>query len=401
MCSMKKMVFVWSVLGVMAVLPLAVRAQDTGLSTAIGGLQGVLDQLYQTMLPLCSQLIGVGQGLAGLAALAYIGIRVGRHLANAEAVEVFPLLRPFGIGLAITLFPALIGMMNGVLSPTVTGTAGMLTNANASIAALLQEKEAAIQNSAAYQVYNGSEENSTLWEIYSNGSAAGGTAGGLGAAFSFLVSKAYYNMKNTVKVWLSEILQVLYEAAALCINTIRTFQLLVLAILGPLVLGLSVFDGFQHTLLAWLARYINVYLWLPVANIFGAIIANVQTQMIQLDIAQIQATGDTSFSSTDVAYLVFLIIGIVGYFTVPATAGYIVNVGGGGALSGKMTALAGSGAQRVSGAAGGLVGGLAGAPGALMAGYRSGGGDGKGSSWASQAGRAYGRASQQRNKISG
>jgi conjugative transposon TraJ protein len=277
----------------------------------------------------------------------------------------------------------------------------MLTNANASIAALLQEKEAAIQNSAAYQVYNGSEENSTLWEIYSNGSAAGGTAGGLGAAFSFLVSKAYYNMKNTVKVWLSEILQVLYEAAALCINTIRTFQLLVLAILGPLVLGLSVFDGFQHTLLAWLARYINVYLWLPVANIFGAIIANVQTQMIQLDIAQIQATGDTSFSSTDVAYLVFLIIGIVGYFTVPATAGYIVNVGGGGALSGKMTALAGSGAQRVSGAAGGLVGGLAGAPGALMAGYRSGGGDGKGSSWASQAGRAYGRASQQRNKISG
>ena len=39
----------------------------------------------------------------------------------------------------------------------------------------------------------------------------------------------------------------LFEAAALCINTIRTFYLIVLAILGPLVFGIAVFDGFQHT----------------------------------------------------------------------------------------------------------------------------------------------------------
>jgi len=58
---------------------------------------------------------------------------------------------------------------------------------------------------------------------------------------------------------MSEVLQVVFEAAALCINTIRTFYLIVLAILGPLVLGLSVFDGFQHILNTWLAKYINVF----------------------------------------------------------------------------------------------------------------------------------------------
>jgi conjugative transposon TraJ protein len=380
------------------------HAQDTALSTGIGGLQGVLDDLYETMLPLCSDLIGVGQGIAGLGALVYIGIRVGRHLANAEPVEVFPLLSPFAKGLAITLFPYFIAMLNAVLQPTVTGTAVMLTNANASIAAMLKEKEDAIKNSTAYQVYNGSDANSTLWELYSENSVSG-VAGGLSAAFGFLLSKAYYNLKNTIKVWLSEVLQVLYEAAALCVDTIRIFQLLVLAILGPLVLGLSVWDGFQHTLLAWLARYVNVFLWLPVANIFGTIIANVQTQMIALDIKQIQASGDTTFSTTDVAYLVFLIIGIMGYFTVPSVAGYIVNVGGGGALTGKTTAMAGAGAQRVTSAGGGLIGGfaggLAGAPGALMSGYRSGGGGGNPNSMASRAGRAYGRAAHQRKKISG
>src|SRR5580704_7727715 len=172
---------------------------ETGVAEGIGSLQSVLDQLYQAMLPLCSQLIGVGQGLAGFAALAYIGIRVGRHLANAEPVDVFPLLRPFGIGLAITLFPALIALMNGVLSPTVTGTASMLTNANASIATLLQEKEAAIEQSPQNQFYNGSDDWSTLWSIYSQGTATTGTAGGLSDAFSFLVQKAFYNIKNTVK----------------------------------------------------------------------------------------------------------------------------------------------------------------------------------------------------------
>ena len=120
----------------------------------------------------------------------------------------------------------------------------------------------------------------------------------------------------------------------------QDLQLIVLAILGPLVFGLAVFDGFQHTLAAWLARYINVFLWLPVANIFGAIIGKIQEQMIKVDVSQINQTGDTFFSSTDVAYLVFMVIGIVGYFTVPSIAGHIINAGGGGGLLSRVTTMA-------------------------------------------------------------
>jgi len=138
---------------------------------------------------------------------------------------------------------------------------------------------------------------------------------------------------------MSEVLQLVYEAAALCINTIRTFYLIVLAILGPLVFGLSVFDGFQHVLNTWLAKYLNVFLWLPVANIFGSIIGKVQENMLKLDINQVQSAGDTFFNSTDTAYLIFLLIGIVGYFTVPAVAGYIINPGGGNGLLNKVTSL--------------------------------------------------------------
>ena len=150
-----------------------------------------------------------------------------------------------------------------------------------------------------------------------------------------------------MKQWLSELLRILYEAAALCINTIRTFYLIVLAILGPLVFGIAVFDGFQHTLTVWIARYINIFLWLPVANLFGSIIGKIQENMLKLDISQIENAGDTFFSSTDTAYLIFMIIGIVGYFTVPSVANYIVHAGGGNTLLYKVTSLTMNSTQSV------------------------------------------------------
>src|SRR6185312_14631258 len=140
----------------------------------------------------------------------------------------------------------------------------------------------------------------------------------------------------------SQVLQIIYYAAALCIDTIRTFHLIVLAILGPLVFGIAVFDGFQHSLTTWLARYINIYLWLPVANLFGAILGKIQENMIKIDISQVQSSGDTFFTSTDAAYLIFMIIGIIGYFTVPSVANYIVHAHGSNALLQKTNAVSSS-----------------------------------------------------------
>ena len=389
-----KTIYKSTALVVAIVLPGLARSQDSGLASGIGSLQTVLDQLYNDMLPLCGQMIGIGQAIAGFAALWFIAVRVWRHISNAEPVDVFPLLQPFVTGFAIVIFPSVIALINGVLSPTVTGTAQMLGSANGAISTLLQQKQDALSKTVPYQIYNGEggNGNEALWELYSGNNLM--PLGSMLGPLEFQLSKAYYNFKNTVKEWLSEILQVLYEAASLCINTIRTFNLIVLAILGPLVFGLSVFDGFQHTLRAWLARYIQVFLWLPVANIFGAIIANIQTRMLQLDINQLQANGSTYFSPTDIAYLVFLIIGIFGYLTVPSVAAYVVNAGGGSPLS-KAGSMAGAAAMGAVRSAGGVMS----APSQLMAGYREGGGNGD--SLASRAGRAYGQARYQRNKVSG
>lgn len=336
----------WRKIALMAIvsclMPLIGNAQ--GVSNDMDGLHGVLDQLYNEMMPLCSQLIGVGQGIAGFAATWYIASRVWRHIASAEPIDFYPLFRPFVIGFCVMIFPSVLGLINGIMKPTVTATAAMVKGSDSAISLLLKKKEEAIKKTNTWQMYVGEtgDGNRDRWYKYTHDSANPSNEGildGIGNDVKFAMSKASYNFRNSIKEWMSEVLQILFEAAALCIDTLRTFQLIVLAILGPFVFGIAVFDGFQHTLTVWLARYINIFLWLPVANIFGGIIGKVQQKMLEMDISQIGDYGDTFFSRTDMAYLVFLIIGIVGYFTVPSVANYIVHAGGGGALGQKVTSL--------------------------------------------------------------
>lgn len=334
------------------VLPACIYAQG-GLGDDLKGMQTTLDELYDQMIPMCSQLIGVGRGIAGFAATWYIAYRVWRHLANAEPIDFYPLLRPFAIAIAILLFPAVISLINGVMQPTVSGTAAMVEGSNKAIETLLAQKEEAIKTTDAWQMYVGEDGTGDRdkWYKYTHPDDPNGNDEGMfegvGNDIKFAMAKASYNFRNSIKEWMSQVLEILFQAAALCINTIRTFYMIVLAILGPLVFGIAVFDGFQHTLTVWIARYINIFLWLPVANIFGAIIGKIQELMLQLDISQINDTGDTFFSSTDVAYLIFMIIGIVGYFTVPSVANYIVHAGGGNTLLYKVTSVFGNSSRTV------------------------------------------------------
>src|SRR5688572_13239532 len=85
-----------SILLIVIFFPLGVNAQS--FFGEIESLHSVLDRLYYEMIPLSARLISVGRGLAGFAALWYIGSRIWRHIANAEPVDFYPLLRPFALG---------------------------------------------------------------------------------------------------------------------------------------------------------------------------------------------------------------------------------------------------------------------------------------------------------------
>jgi conjugative transposon TraJ protein len=310
------------VTGIAILMPLFSHGQGT--ANDLHSLQGVLNNLYGQMMPMCSGMISVARGIAGFATLWYVAARVWKHLASAEPVDIYPLLRPFAIGFCILVFPSVLALINGVLAPAVTATDQMVNNSNQAIATMLNSEQNPPAGQQGAATMNGEPDK---WYQYSHPDNTTGQAssGNLSDQFSG------WGWKNMIKKAIAELLNVLFEAAALCIDTIRTFKLIVLAILGPLCFGLSVFDGFQDSLRHWIARYVNVYMWLPVANIFGAIIAKIQENMIHLE--QSGGASSPNFGDTNTAYLVFLVIGIIGYFTVPAVAGYIINAGGHALLS--------------------------------------------------------------------
>ena len=210
-------------------------------------LHQILRSLYEQMVPLCGDMAGVAKGIAGLGALFYVAYRVWQSLARAEPIDVFPMLRPFAIGLCIMFFPTVVlGTINRIMSPVVQGTAKMLEAETLDMNRYREQKdkleyEAMMRNPETAYLVSNEEFDKQLEEL-------GWSPGDMVTMAGMYIERGMYNMKKGIRDFFREILELMFQAAALVIDTIRTFFLVVLAILGPIAFAISVWDGFQSTL---------------------------------------------------------------------------------------------------------------------------------------------------------
>lgn len=291
-------------------------------------LHQVLRSLYDEMLPLSAEMAGVAKGLAGLGALFYVALRVWQALGSAEPIDVFPLLRPFALGLCILFFPTMVlGTLNAVLSPIVKGTHNLLENQVLDLNVLQQQKdqlerEAMLRNPENAYLVSNEEFDKKLDEM-------GWTPSDLVTMSGMYIERQMYEVQKAIRDGFREFLEILFQAAALVIDTLRTFFLIVLSILGPIAFAISIWDGFQSTLTQWFTRYISVYLWLPVSDLFSAMLSKIQSLILQRDI---DSLSDPNFipDSSNTVYIIFMIMGIIGYFTIPTVSGWIIQAGGAG-----------------------------------------------------------------------
>ena len=323
-------------------------------------LHELLRSLYDEMLPLSADMATVAKGIAGLGALFYVALKVWQALSRAEPIDVFPLLRPFAIGLCIMFFSTIVlGIINAVLSPVVKGTNAMLENQVFDLNKLqeqkdLLEREAMLRNPETAYLVSDEEFDKKLEEL-------GWSPSDLVAISGMYMERGMYDLKKSIRDWFRELLEVLFQASALVIDTIRTFFLIVLSILGPIAFAISAWDGFQSTLTQWLTRYISVYLWLPIADMFSSMLAKIQSLIIERDIDML---ADPTYipDTSNTVYIIFMIIGIVGYFTVPTVAGWVIQAGGAGNFmrnvnqtASKTGNIAGAGTGAVAGNIGGRL----------------------------------------------
>jgi conjugative transposon TraJ protein len=97
-------------------------------------------------------------------------------------------------------------------------------------------------------------------------------------------------------------------------------------------------------------------LWLPVSDLFSSILAKIQILMLQNDISELQNNPNFSIDASNAVYIIFMVIGIIGYFTIPTVSNWIISAGG---MSGYNRAIA-STASKAGGAAGAASGAVSG-----------------------------------------
>ena len=311
------------------------------------------------MMPLCGNMAGIAKGIAGLGALFYVATRVWQSLSRAEPIDVYPLLRPFAIGLCIMFFPTIVlGTINTVMSPVVKGTHQMLESQTFDMSEYRKQKdkleyEAMMRNPETAYLVSNEEFDRQLDEL-------GWSPGDLITMTGMYIERGMYSLKKSIRDWFRELLELLFQAAALVIDTIRTFFLVVLAILGPIAFAISVYDGFQSTLTQWITRYISVYFWLPVSDLFSCILAKIQVLMLKNDIAELESNPAFSLDSSNTVYIIFMIIGIIGYFTIPTVSNWIIQAGGMGNYGRNVNTAMTKGGGMAGGAAGAATGNIAG-----------------------------------------
>ena len=283
---------------------------------SMDNMHGILRQLYTDMMTLCEGMTSVASGIAGLGALLYISYRVWQSLARGEAIDLFPLLRPFALGICIMFFPTLVlGSLNGILSPVVQATHSLMVGQTFNIERYMEQREALEREERerlpADSYYAEDPEMERELDALGLDEQTRSTLDKMDE------ERSSWSFKGWLMKGLAYILELAFAAAAVVIDALRTFYLVVLSILGPLAFAIAVFDGFQSSLTNWLSKYVSIYLWLPISDLFSAIIARLQILSLQQE-----TTSGTAVT------LIFMVIGICGYMCIPSISTWIVQTGG-------------------------------------------------------------------------
>jgi len=195
----------------------------TLLAIDFDNLHQILRNLYTEMMPLCSNMIGVAKGIAGLGALFYVAIRVWQALARAEPIDVYPLLRPFAIGLCIMFFPTFVlGTINAVMSPVVTGTHSILESQTFDMNKYREQKD-----KLEYEALRRNPE--TAW--LADNQAFDQRLKELGILDApqiagMYIERGFYNFKQTVQNWFRELLELPVDYTLhICVPVVACFRL--------------------------------------------------------------------------------------------------------------------------------------------------------------------------------
>jgi hypothetical protein len=192
----------------------------------------------------------------------------------------------------------------------------------------LDEKQQAIIATDLPIFYENEEKESQLWDKGINL---------LLTTYNIVTGRAIQNQINFyIMDAIRQLFETIFEVLVYLIAFLRTVFCILLVIFGPLVFALSIFDGFQDNYLQWIARFINVNLYLPIALLILSLVQEILIFVLDSEIAVINALPIYQPQLFYVSNLVVPICGIIGMAMVPKIASWIIQASGTNTGGGRM-----------------------------------------------------------------
>ena len=196
------------------------------------------------------------------------------------------------------------------------------------VAQRLKDKQNAILAIDLPSFYENQEKEAALWDkginiLLTTYNIVSGRA---------LVNQIDFYVMDAIR----QLLESLLEAIVYLIAFLRTLFCVLLVIFGPLVFAISIFDGFQENYLQWIARFVNVNLYLPIAMLVLSLVQEVLIYVLESEIAVINSSLIYIPSDYYVSNMVVPVCGIAGLLMVPKIASWIIQASGTGSGGGRL-----------------------------------------------------------------
>ena len=265
-------------------------------------------------------LVNMARAIGGIAAFLYISKRIYEQLIADNPISILPLLRPFALVLVISFWGPFVQLLMVPTKGLTKLSEAIYADKKHIVAERLEEKQDAILYADLPAFQENEEKEAMLWDKGINM---------LLTTYNIISGRALRHQINFYLMdGIRQLLEALFEALIYLVAFLRTIFCVLLVVFGPLVFAISIFDGFQENYLGWIARFINVNLYLPIALIILSLVQEVLIFVLEAEITQIKSSLIYMPSLYYVSNLVVPICGIVGLMMVPKIASWIISASG-------------------------------------------------------------------------
>jgi len=231
-------------------------------------IQLLLEVIRTDLIGIASSIVGLGRAIGAIGALLYTAMLAYNAMLTGASLFTMKTFKPFAFGLLLMMYPAFMTVLDGLAMAVNNGIGGAMITDENRITEVLKTRDLRPDTDTDENLLGSreieQEESEDVRDLVNRFTDA--VSGSLNA-FQWIGQKIYSGFMEVFET----ILFTFARAILVLINTLRVFFLVVLYIAGPLIIGLSIFPGFEGSFAAWIGRYLSVHLWLGIGHIFEAI----------------------------------------------------------------------------------------------------------------------------------